>query len=299
MKNDVILLDGGMGQELYRRGLKGDQELWSANALLSDAHIVQDIHTEFIDAGAQVITTNSYCTHPGRLSRAGMGEHLKSLNDIAGYVAREACNKSSRKGVLVAASIPPQYSFRPDIVFGEAQMFDEYAQMVELLNPYVDLFLCETMTNAAEAYTATSACAVTGKPVWCAWTFKDDASGLLRSDEDIVSAVERLKGIKIDAFLANCCTPESVTKVIEILHDLFDGDDTRRHIGGYANGFTPIPPQWDPGDIETLGVRPHLTPQAYTEFAMEWVAQGASIVGGCCEISPAHIRAIYEALNAL
>jgi S-methylmethionine-dependent homocysteine/selenocysteine methylase len=63
--DDVILLDGGMGQELYRRGIQGHEMLWSANALLSDADVVRDIHLEFIQAGAQVITTNTYSTKPG------------------------------------------------------------------------------------------------------------------------------------------------------------------------------------------------------------------------------------------
>jgi S-methylmethionine-dependent homocysteine/selenocysteine methylase len=298
MKQDVILLDGGMGQELYRRGIQGDKVLWSANALLLDVNAVRDVHREFIDAGADVITLNTYSTQPGRLNRAGMGEYIKSLNDIAGTVANEAREQSGRKEVKIAASIPPQYSYRPDIELSFDNMYEEYLEMVELLDPYVDLYLCETMTNAEEARAATSACAPKGKPIWCAWTCKDDGSGLLRSDETIEEAVKALKDIDIAAFMANCCAPESVEEVIIQLRSLLS-EENAPLIGGYANGFTPIPPEWDPGNIEELGVRKHFTPEVYRDITMEWVKRGADIIGGCCEISPAHIKAIAQALGKI
>lgn len=299
MQKNVILLDGGMGQELYRRGIKGDKVLWSANALLHDANAVRDIHLEFIEAGADVITLNTYCTQPGRLNRVGMSDYIKSLNDIAGAVANEAREASGRKNVKIAASIPPQYSYRPDIELNFENMHEEYLEMVELLDPYVDLYLCETMTNACEAKAATAACAPKGKPVWCAWTFKDDGSGLLRSGETIPEAVHALKDIPVSAFLANCCAPKSVSEVINQLNALFSKlpENTRPLIGGYANGFTPIPPKWDPGNIKELGVCQHLTPENYAAKAMDWVMHGSNIIGGCCEISPAHIKAIATALR--
>lgn len=299
---DVILLDGGMGQELYRRGIQGNEMLWSANALLSDADVVRDIHLEFINAGAQVITTNTYSTKPGRLARVGMGEYTVSLNRIACEMAQDARDRSGKADVKIAASIPPQYSYRPDIEIDFEQTVSEYEEMVEILDPYVDLYLCETMTDAREALAATTACSSTGKPVWCAWTFKDDGSGLLRSEDRVDATIAEMADVKIDAFMANCSAPESVGEVIRQMHKIFDNDSERGQngtpmIGGYANGFTPIPPKWKPGNIAELGVRRQLTPDVYADFVMGWIADGAQIVGGCCEISPAHIRKIHERLG--
>jgi S-methylmethionine-dependent homocysteine/selenocysteine methylase len=294
MHKDIILLDGGMGQELYRRNIKGDKVLWSANALLSDPEAVRDIHIEFIEAGADVITLNTYCTHPGRLNRVGKGEHIKPLNDLAGNLANEAREKSGRKNVKLAASIPPQYSYRPDIKLNFDEMHEDYLEMVELLDPYVDIFLCETMTNAEEARAATSACVKKNKPVWCAWTCKDDGSGLLRSDETIPEVVKALDDLNIDAFMANCCAPHSVEAAIKEFANYFKdmADNDKPSIGGFANGFTPIPPEWDPGNIEELGVQRNLTPEKYAEQAINWTTLGAQIIGGCCEITPAHIKEI-------
>jgi len=292
---DVILLDGGMGQELFRRGIQGNDLLWSANALLSDAGAVRDIHLEFIQAGAQVITTNTYSTKPGRLSRVGLSEKTVHLNRLACDVANEARDMSGKSEVKIAASIPPQYSYRPDVVIDTDQMQAEYKEMVEILEPYVDLFLCETMADAREARAAAQACAATGKPVWCAWTFKDDASGLLRSNDSVQDVIKDMSDVKIDAFLANCCAPESVTEVMNQIQNLITG--SKVVFGGYANGFTPIPENWRPGNIAELGVRRQLTPKVYADFVKKWIDSGAKIVGGCCEIGPAHIKAINDMLG--
>jgi S-methylmethionine-dependent homocysteine/selenocysteine methylase len=90
MNKDVILIDGGMGQELYKRGLKGDEMLWSANALISAPDVVKEVHMEFIAAGAKVITTNTYSTKPGRLRRVGLDDQVEPLNRIACEMAMRA-----------------------------------------------------------------------------------------------------------------------------------------------------------------------------------------------------------------
>jgi S-methylmethionine-dependent homocysteine/selenocysteine methylase len=222
---------------------------------------------------------------------------------------RCARDEAGKAEVQIAASIPPQYSYRPDIEIDFDEMRNDYEEMVALLEPYVDLFLCETMTDAREARAATQACAKTDKPVWCAWTFKDDASGLLRSEDSVQDSIQDMHDIEIDAFLANCCAPESVSEVMPQMKKAIDllnngrnahnGGDRAQDIlfGGYANGFTPIPPKWKPGKIAELGVRRNLSPEIYADFAMEWVKSGARIIGGCCEISPAHIQAVYHALG--
>lgn len=297
MFDEVILLDGGMGQELYRRGIRGDELLWSATALIEAPEAVRDIHIEFIEAGAQVITTNTYSTKPARLSRVGLDDQIEPLNRLACELALEAREKAGKPDVKIAASIPPQYSYRPDIVIDPGIMRAEYEIMVELLNPHVDLFLCETMTDAAEARAATTACAKTGKPVWCAWTFKDDASGHLRNGDTVADTVAAMKDIAIEAYMVNCCAPEGVAAIVSQLRR--EASETGQIIGAYANGFTFIPDQWQAGKIQDLGVRRDLSPSDYCKFVAQWIEAGTGIVGGCCEIGPYHIRAIHQMLGRM
>ena len=102
-----------------------------------------------------------------------------------------------------------------------------------------------------------------------------------------------LAGLPVQAVLVNCCPPESISLALpELLA-------TGLPAGGYANGFTAIPATFLPGrTLEQLSARKDLGSEAYAELAMGWVAQGATIVGGCCETGPAHIARLHAALQA-
>ena len=290
----VVLMDGGMGQELRRRGLTGGPPgLWSANALLQSPETVLAIHRDYIRAGARVITTNTYSTKRPRLDAAGIGDRLEALNRLAGELA---CRARDEQGadVVIAGSLPPLYgSYRPDLVRPLAEILPLYREQAEILAPYVDVFLCETMSSAAEAFAAASAAAATGKPVWVAWTLDEVGSGRLRSGESVSEAAAALGDLPVSALLVNCCPPESITAAMPELVAL-----GARPCGGYANGFKSVPGHWSPGDpVEHLGHREDLGPDAYARHVQEWVAAGARLVGGCCEIGPEHIRRLHEVLS--
>jgi S-methylmethionine-dependent homocysteine/selenocysteine methylase len=286
----IVLMDGGMGQELRRRGLKGSNILWSAYALVTAPQIVGDIHRDYINAGAQIITTNTYSTIRRRLDDAAIGSSFEKLNVTAGNLAASARDECG-KDVLIAGSLPPlQGSYRPDLVeeFDITEPF--YREQAEILAPYVDFFLCETMSSSTEARAAASGAASTGKPVWVSWTLRDGGSNLLRSGETISQAHGALKDIPVSGFLANCSSPESITQAMDDLKNLGDFP-----VGGYANAFAGIPKNWSlTNDAAMPGVREDLTPQAYGEHAMRWIASGARIVGGCCEVGPEHIAHLHN-----
>ena len=143
-----------MGQELINRGAGGSSVLWAAQALFEWPGTVLDIHEDYIRAGADIITTNSYSTIRDKFEAAGVMDRFREMNQLAGQLAVEARARCERP-VLIAGSLPPQHgSYRPDLV-GE---FDEieplYREQADLLAPYVDFFLCETMSTAAEARAA-------------------------------------------------------------------------------------------------------------------------------------------------
>ncbi len=292
LPDGIVILDGGMGQEIIRRGVPQRGGLWSASALLEAPQVVQAIHEDYIRAGARVITTNTYITARPRLAMAGIAERFEELNRLAGVLAqraRDACGEA----VLIAGSLPPLYaSYRPDLVRPVAESVPHYREMAATLAPDVDLFLCETMASGAEALAAVRGAASTGKPVWVAWTLSDGGADTLRSGETVVEAAAMLADEPVSAVLANCCAPESITAAMPQLVALGRGP-----AGGYANGFVAIPPRADVRH-KLPDARDDLDPEAYLGHAGKWVAAGARIVGGCCETGPAHIARLAEAFAA-
>lgn len=296
--NRVTLLDGSMGQELINRGAGHHDLLWAAGALLHQPEIVRQVHEDYIRAGADVITTNSYSTIRGKFEPAGLLGRLAEMNRLAGRLAAQARDAADR-AVWVAGSLPPQRgSYLPDRVaeFGEIEPL--YRDQVEWLAPYVDLFLCETMSTAEEARAAAIAATVSGKPVWVSWTLEDrlreDGSARLRSGEPIAEAVAALEGLPLAALLCNCSPPEVMGVALRELRQC-----TSLPIGAYANAFRPVPDRWDcRGDDSLPPVRTDLGPDRYTLFAEDWIASGARIVGGCCEIGPAHIGELHRLIHA-
>ena len=288
-----ILLDGGMGRELRFRGVNVMTAIWAANGLITAPDTVRQIHQDFIAAGADIITTNTYGIIRSNLAIEGLEEQFEDLNVLACTLARQACRQSG-KPVLIAGALPPLAgSYRPDLVGEIEDLLLLYMEQAELLAPYVDLIICETMSSAAEGRAAALAACQTGKPVWVAWTLHEDRSGNLRSDETISLAAEFLSDLPITGYLVNCCAPESITSALPQL--VATGAD---YVGGYANTFQPIPEDWNlEGDKQTdgaLDLRSDLDPDSYAKHVGRWLQEGANVVGGCCGTRPAHIAKIRE-----
>jgi S-methylmethionine-dependent homocysteine/selenocysteine methylase len=258
--------------------------------------VVRKIHEDYIEAGADVITTNTYGLIRSDLAKDGIEDRFADLNRLACRLAEEARSRTDRH-VAVAGSLPPlRGSFRPDRVGPSDLLQSLYREQIELLAPHVDLLLCETMSSAAEARAAATAACATGKPVWVAFTLHEDRSGRLRSSESLSEAFESLSGLPISGFLANCCAPESISAAMGPL-----AGTGVPWFGGYANTFEPIPEDWVlDGDRETDGVLPlrdDLDPEAYADHVRRWLAKGATVVGGCCGTGPAHIDRLRRLID--
>ena len=291
-----VLLDGGMGRELQFRGVALSESIWSAQGLIAAPEVVGQIHADYIAAGADIITTNTYGLIVDDLAKIGIAEKFQTLNELACQLARRASEAAGRR-VLVAGSLPPlRGSFRPDLVGPSSEIRPRYRQQAGILAPHVDLFLCETMSSIAEASAAAGAACETGRPVWVSWTLAEDASGRLRSGETIAQAVNALADLPVTGFLVNCSSPNSVTRAISELAAATD-----QRIGGYANTFHPIPADWRlDGKKSTdglLSLRNDLGPDAYAVHAAAWLEAGATVIGGCCGTRPAHIQKLYNLLK--
>lgn len=292
----TILLDGGMGRELRFRGVDVMTSIWSAKALLDAPQVVREVHSDFITAGANIITINSYGIVKNNLAWAGIEDRFVELNLLACNLAKEARDASGRD-VLIAGSLPPLAgSYRPDRVGRFEEIEPLYREQAEVLAPHVDLLFCETMSSANEARAAATAATQTGKPVWVCWTLHEDISGRLRSGEDIVDAAGALADLPVSGLLANCSSPESITRAMPKL-----AQTGMKYFGGYANTFQPIPEDWKlDGDQKTdgfLGLREDLDPESYALHASDWLNAGATVVGGCCGTRPPHIAKLRTLLG--
>jgi S-methylmethionine-dependent homocysteine/selenocysteine methylase len=298
-----LLLDGGMGQELIHRGMPDTEpSLWSANALAEAPDLVQEVHEDFLRAGADMIITNTYATPPERLEEAGLGDRVEALNRTAGRLAERA-REAVGRDALIAGSLPPiRGSYRPDLV-GEADEIEpQYREQAGYLAPYVDVFLCETMSTPDEARAAVRGAASTGLPVLVSYTIADppspeDTGPALRNGQSLKRAVGALADLPVEGLLLNCSYPESISAAVPVLRRLTD-----RPVGAYANAFTHVPDDWDERadalDPNALPERREdLDADAYAAHVEGWLDAGADIVGGCCEVGPDHIARLRSMVD--
>ena len=152
----VRILDGGMGQELLARGLNSQGTLWSAKALLDENKysLVQEIHEDFIKAGAEVIVTNTFATRRVRLKENNLDDKFEILNKKAGEIARNIKNKYPK--VLVAGGLPPQNTTYSADTRDEGEILNNFKDQAKILNPYVDFFYFDVLSSVREISIATN-----------------------------------------------------------------------------------------------------------------------------------------------
>ncbi len=286
---NVILTDGGMGQELLRRSGAKPTPLWSARVLIDEPELVRDLHEDFIRAGAAVITINSYAATPERLAREGEPDLFEPLQQRAIDLAQAARDRAGP--TAIAGCLPPLFgSYQPELRLPFDETLAIYRRIVAQQADRVDLILCETMASAVEGLAAATAACESGKPVWLSWTLADEGAPRLRSDETLAAAAEAVAHLPLAARMVNCSWPEAVDRALPELAALGGT------VGAYANGFTAIEALKLGGTVEALEARKDLGPDSYADFALGWVDQGAAIVGGCCEVGPQHIDRLRERL---
>jgi S-methylmethionine-dependent homocysteine/selenocysteine methylase len=169
-----------------------------------------------------------------------------------------------------------------------------YAEVARLVGPQVDVILCETVASVAHARAVLEGAAAAGKPVWLSVTVDDEDGSRLRSGEPVAEVVPVALAAGAQALLANCSAPEAMPAALAALAA------AGLPYGAYANGFHEITKDFlkDQPTVAALHARTDLSPEGYARTALGWVERGATIVGGCCEIGPAHIAALASALRA-
>jgi homocysteine S-methyltransferase len=290
--SDIALLDGGMGQELVHRAGDRPTPLWSTQVMLDHPGMVQSVHTDYFAAGATIATTNTYAIHHDRLNGTGLEGRFKDLNMMA--LSEAKASQTAHGSGRIAASIGPlAASYRPDLHPDVETGAAAYAEIAELLAPGCDLLICETVASLRHAQSVLKGAAVGGKPVWLAVTVDDKDGRKLRSGEPLRDVIPIAQAGAV-ALLINCSLPEAIATALDEIAEC------GMPFGAYANGFEQITAGFleDKPTVDALSARQDLGPAAYADHVMRWVDQGASIVGGCCEVGPAHIAEIARRLQA-
>ena len=288
-KPTILLLDGGMGQELIKRSSKEITPLWSTQVMIDEPDIVRDLHVDYILAGSRVITLNAYTMTPQRLTRDGQIKDFETLQLAAIHAATSARTKAGIAGVKIAGCLPPLVaSYHAEVAPTYDEMLASYSQIVAVQAPHVDVFLCETMPSVAEAKAALLAAKKSGLPVWVSLTIQDDNKAQLRSGEPLSQAVAMLHELGADAILLNCSKPEAILAAWPQMQS------DQGLTGAYANGFTSVDSLKPGGTVKSMESRSDLNPEAYAEFALQWAKHGAGLIGGCCEVGPAHIAQLAK-----
>ena len=313
MKLPFTLLDGSMGLELKNRKAAGSDvayslELFSTATLRETPHAIAQLHEDYINAGATVITTASYAVTRFYLNKVGEASRVKELNQLSVALARKAiAATASASRVSLAGCIPPlSESYRADLVPDDEQLTEEYAEIVDSLHGS-DLFLCETMSSMREAAVCVPMCVATGKPTWASFTLKHDKDDrlCLPDGTDVEMAVKETVAMGVEAVLFNCCPPELIAEALPMASATLNNVNPLVRLGGYGNAWHECDrDNWTIDQNEShMGSNDHgvhgmvvrdLGEDHYVEHVQEWLQSGASIVGGCCGISPSHIQAISK-----
>ena len=292
--SDITLLDGSIGQELMKRS--GDQPttIWSIQVMMDHPGMVSEVHQEYFRAGATLASTNTYCVHRDRLEKVEMDPDLmpglidKALSEAA------AARAAAGGGRLAGCLGPLEASYRPDIKLDPDFAAGVYAEEVALMKDRIDFFLMETVSSLEHAIGAMRGTKGCGKPVWLSMTVNDEDGTRLRSGEALTDLAPIVEAHQPEAVLINCSRPEAMEAALDIVKGF------GKPFGAYANGFTHISAGFLKAKptVDALSARTDLGPQDYARFVMGWIGQGATIVGGCCEVGPEHIAELARQLRA-
>ena len=313
MKNpqqqESIILDGGTGREIKRRGGPFRQPEWSALALYEDPAIVKSVHESYIEAGATAITTNSYAIVPFHLGQERYDKDAAWLLKLSVDLAREAVRVASgTTDVSILGSIPPLCgSYEPGRF--DASVAGPILQ--DFLNAFrdrVDILLLETVGSIEEARFCLESirnelsCWKKPVPTWVSFCVRSEygmnttphlltgTTDSLKDAVDQLTADGLLKAETVPVVLVNCCDVHLVTASIEHLVAALPSEF---RVGAYPNAFFSKPPTKVAAANNTIReVDCNITPDLLTEKAKEWIQRGATVLGGCCGVGPDHIRAL-------
>jgi len=293
---ETRVLDGGMGQELLARGVEANGTLWSANALLQEKYhqLLLDTHLDFINSGAEIIVTTTFTTRRMRLRDNGVEDKFEYLNTKAGEIAKKA--KDLNPHVLIAGGLPPQYlTYEADTRTND-EIKENFYDQAKLLNPFIDFFYFDVLSSVREFKLAIEAIESFNKPYLVGAHISEGVK--LPSGENISEIITTINHKNLLGIILSCVSPENYEQNIIELKSLgvpfgfkLNGFVTTNPDKGYTNNFNKSK-TGNPNEF--LGHREDLIPEKMALIVKKFKEAGATILGGCCETRPAHIKEIAK-----
>ena len=289
---ETRILDGGMGQELLARGMEPNGTLWSANALLHDKYhkLLLDTHLDFINSGAEVIVTTTFTTRRMRLRDNNVEDKFEYLNTKAGEIAKKA--KDLNPHVLIAGGLPPQYLTYEADTRSDNEIRENFYEQAKLLDPFIDFFYFDVLSSVKEFKLAIEAIKSFNKPYLVGAHISEGVR--LPSGENISDIISKIEHKNLLGLILSCISPENYEENLNEIKGLgipfgfkLNGFVTTKPTSGYTNNFNKSK-TGNPNEF--LGHREDLTPEKMASIAKKFKSAGATILGGCCETRPNHIR---------
>ena len=287
-QRNIFLIDGATGSELDRRGVDTSMPLWSAQAMLApDApEILKQVHADYLYAGAEAITANTFRTHKRSLEKAGICNQAKELTQRAVAIARSACDETNPNALVYGSVAPLEDCYSPDLAPNMETCKQEHGQMIQyLVEAGVDLVLIETMCSAPEAIAAAEAAQAHAPNAWAiSFCLSTDGMGVLLDGTPISDVIPEIDDAQFVGI--NCVPAPMLAEQVQHLRKLLPDHIP---IAAYGNvGYTDEECGWVSTDA--------IEPTRYASYAMDWIEAGSSIIGGCCGTTPGTITAIRNEL---
>lgn len=289
-RGETIIIDGGTGTDIQRRGVPMDGDTWCAEANLTHPQVVKAVHEDYVNAGAELIIANTFATSPLLFNAVGRDDDLLTIDRQAIAIAKDAVGN---RPIAVAGSMS---TMRP-VVKGsdrnnlarewpEAEarrLFERKADNLKASG--ADLIALEMLRDGDYAVWATEAAVATGLPVWAGVSVEKDENGQLvgwgRHDWSFVDFLPSIVAAKPDVICVMHTSPNDTGEALEIGRKHWQGP-----LGTYPESGYFTMPDWQFVDI--------IAPGELVSKSKSWKALGASIFGGCCGIGPDHIKALSQ-----
>ena len=285
------ILDGGMGQELLARGMEPNGTLWSANALLQEKYhpLLLDTHLDFIKSGAEVIVTNTFTLRRKRLRDNNIEDKFITLNKKAGEIALKA--KKLNPHILIAGGLPPQNNTYEADGREANEIKEDFYQQAKILDPFVDFFYFDVLSSLREFKIGIEAIKSFNKPYLIGAHISEGTK--LPSNESISDIINKIEHRNLLGLMLSCVSPENYQKNSHEIKSLgvpfgfkLNAFKTTISQNGYMAQYT----KSNGNPNEFLGQRKDLTPENLAIIVKKFKDSGATILGGCCETKPEHIK---------
>lgn len=292
--NEVIIIDGAIGSELERRGVPMDENAWCGVANITHPGTVRALHTDYIRAGADVVTANTFGTAPHVLAATEYKDRVGAINRAAVRLAQEAREEVTDRRVWVAGSMSTMGPLKSmAIPTGEEIRMSYLEQAETLVEAGVDLIICEMMTHAHNARLVVKAARNVGVPVWIGFSAETNEDGDILPwgaqqfglSGNFEETLDTIVAMDADVMGIMHTSVPNTARVLEMLKERWQGP-----MLAYADSGSFEPPNWQFENI--------VSPSDYSTAALKWLDQGVQIHGGCCGLGVEHIRALREALPA-